>query len=282
MNGFLRLATLGFSPKSWGLFGLLLLLGWATLALSACNPNPESQLQTIKANNQLVVGVKTDSPPFGFVDEDGQLKGFDVDLMREVTRRLLGPKAQVVFRPVLSSTRILALNTGLVDVVAANMTITPQRQQRVAFSEPYFLAHQALAVLNTSPYQQPNQLQEAHILYTEGSTGASRVLKVLPKAHLIGLGSATEAYEALLAGEAQAMINDDMILKRLAAKDCRLRLLPQFLGDEPYGLAFKKAPESESLRQSVNNLLAQLQADGTLERLETKWLSPALGKKCAG
>jgi putative glutamine transport system substrate-binding protein len=241
-------------------------------------------LSVIKERGKIIAGVKFDSRPFGYLDADGQLKGFDIDLLHELAKRILGHADAVEFQQVLSSTRVLALNTGNVDVVAATMTITPERKKVINFSNSYYLAGQAIIIPKDSPVQQLADLAYKTIIFVLGTTSEQNIKRLLPHAHYLGFKTSIEAFSALKAGRGDAMTTDDTILAGFMQEvSCQFRMLPQRLSQEPYGLAFRKDGENDdaSFIQAVNQALDGMKQDGTLEQLSQKWVGQALQHKNA-
>lgn len=258
---------------------LLCVLGLAGV-MSACRHDSQSDLlETVQKRGELLAGVKFDSKPFGYLDTDGDLKGFDIELMRELAHRILGDAQQVEFQQVLSSTRVVAVNSGNVDVVAATMTITPDREKFVDFSEPYFVAHQAIIVPVDSQIQKLDDLNGQRVLFVLGTTSETNIKKRLPHAKYIGFKTSTDAFSALKAGRGDAMTTDDTILSGFLADACGFRMLNEKLSNEPYGLAFRQNEATQAFRLRVNEELAKMKQDGTLERLQAKWVKKALVTK---
>jgi putative glutamine transport system substrate-binding protein len=264
--------------KHWLLLPLMLGL----LGLLGCAEKQTVTVDSVKARGKMLAGVKYDSPPFGSLDTNGQLHGYDIDLLKEIAKRVLGNEQAVDFEQVFSSTRVIALNSGSLDVVAATMTITPERAKVVDFSEPYFVAHQAVIVPEDSQIQTLDNLNDKTILFVLGTTSEATIKKRLSRAKYKGFKTSTDAFSALKAKRGDAMTTDDSILYGFMGQNCGFRLLKETLSEEPYGLAFRqrggKAPEN-SLKNAVNKALADMKQDGTLTRLATKWISPELAQK---
>ncbi len=256
----------------------LLVLLLLPLLLAACARQQPPLLETVRQRGTLIAGVKYDSKPFGYMDTDGQLKGYDIDLMRELAKRILGSESRVEFQQVLSSTRVIAVDSGNVDVVAATMTITPERERKIDFSRPYFTAHQAVMLPANSPAKKLDDLKGKTILFVMGTTSESNIKKRLPAAKYIGFKTSTDAMAALKAGRGNALTTDDTILYGFMAEHCGFRLLDEKLSDEPYGLAFRqsKAGETVALRETIDKHLMAMEQDGTLAALRAKWIKPAL------
>jgi aspartate/glutamate/glutamine transport system substrate-binding protein len=273
-------------PKA--LLNLILLMMFG-LFISGCGPEtsskapstatPETQgkdrLSVIKDRGKLIAGVKFDSKPFGFLDEKGNVVGYDIDLMREIAKRLLGHEGAVEFKQVLSSTRVFDINSGQVDLVAATMTITPEREEIIDFSDPYFVAGQAVMVPVQSPVQSLGDLAEKKTLFVIGATSEANMKGKQPQTKLVGFKTSLDAFSALKAGRGDAFTTDDTILAGLMQGNCDFRLLKERLSSEPYGLGFKQDPESnttKTLREKINTILATLKKEGTLDKIQKKWV----------
>jgi polar amino acid transport system substrate-binding protein len=110
------------------------------LLLALAVPALAGTLEEIKKRGTLVAGVKTDFPPFGYVDSSGKNLGFDVDVAHRFAKALLGDESKVELVAVTSGNRIPFLQSGKIDIIIATVTITDERKQVVDFSEPYFLS----------------------------------------------------------------------------------------------------------------------------------------------
>lgn len=260
---------------------LLLPLIAGLIFLPGCAEKKAVTVDSVKARGKMLAGVKYDSPPFGYLDTNGELHGYDIDLLREISGRVLGNKQAVAFEQVFSSTRVIALNSGSLDVVAATMTITPERAKIVDFSEPYFTAHQAVIVPEGSAIQTLDNLNGKTILFVLGTTSEANIRKRLPNAKYTGFKTSTDAFSALKAKRGDAMTTDDSILYGFMSQNCGFRLLSETLSEEPYGLAFRKTDRETagSLKVAVNKALADMKKDGTLARLTERWINPAQAKK---
>lgn len=292
----------------WLIFALFIMMmaGFGVLSLCGCQTPPPifqgTALQQVLKRGYLIVGVNYDSPPFGALvtTESGPqlnpgalpVEGFDVDLSREIARRLFRkqtkrkknqPNPPVIFRQVVTDTRIAAVNSGAVDMVAATMTITPDRAKRVIFSTPYFTAHQAVLVMNKGPVRQLSDLKHRSIAFLNGSTSEANLRRLLPDAQLQGYPLPDQGIEALRQGQVDAMSDDDLILADFAnhpKQKCLFRLLDEQLSDEPYALAFRHGKDT-SLSKAVNRILQDMQQDGSLAKLRVQWIDrPHNPKTC--
>jgi polar amino acid transport system substrate-binding protein len=102
---------------------------------SAKTSSSADTLNDIKANGKLVVGVKADTPPWGFRNEKGELVGMEIDMARDVAKRL-AVKLELV--PVLSSNRLQYLQDRKIDLMIATISVTDERKKAVGVIEPYY------------------------------------------------------------------------------------------------------------------------------------------------
>lgn len=260
---------------------LILLL----ISFSACQleSQPKDLLETIQERGYIIAGVDFDSRPFGYMDEDGVLKGFDVDLLTEITKRILGSADAIEFKQVLSSTRIAALSAGRLDVSAATMTITPEREELIDFSDSYFTAHQAVLVPINSPVRELDDLGRRTIAYIHGTTSERNIKRRFPQAKFIGSRSTAENFdvftEGVQSGQVDALTDDNTMIAGFLLAHCGYRPLEDWLSDEPYGLGFKQSTSTHKFRMAVNHALEEMKTDGTLDRLEEKWVKTSLTAK---
>lgn len=255
--------------------GLLILLSITT----GCDKKQkEDLLEVIKSRGKIIAGVRYDTKPFGFINEDEQVKGFDVDLCKEIAKRIFGDENAVEFQQVTSSNRIFSITSGTVDFAAATMTITPKRQRIIDFSIPYYIAGQAIMVSENSSIKNVNDLSGKKIIVVLGSTSEKNIREVLPKAKVLGFRTYTDAFSALKNGRGDALTTDDTIIYGFMSENPGFTVLEERLTREPYGLGFKKGPEAESLQETVNFVLRGMMEDGTLTKLEKKWIEEPLNQ----
>ncbi|MCO8164920.1 transporter substrate-binding domain-containing protein [Pseudomonas sp. 21LCFQ010] len=269
------------------LFGLGLLAGCgqgdkapkpaAAAPAQAAAPAPASYLDKIKARDKLIVGVFTDKPPFGFVDEKGKYVGFDTDIGRQFAKSLLGDENKVEFVAVEPASRIPFLQSDKVDIILANMTVTPERKQAVDFTNPNLkVAVQAL-VPDNSPVQKLDDLADKTIIVTTGTTADVWLTKNHPDWKLLKFEKNSESLQALANGRGDAYAQDNLVLFSWAKQNPGYRTLPEKLGGEaPIAPAVKKG--NIELRDWVNAELAKLGQDKYLLKLYDQYVRKELAE----
>jgi len=228
-------------------------------------------MAAIQERGRLIVGVDQNTFMFGFRDPlSGQLTGFDIDLAREIARRIFGDPDRVELQVVDASQREPALQSGQVDLVVRTFSITCARKQNVDFSTVYFYANQRILASKASRIDSAAALSGKRVCAVTGTTSLSRVYQLKPRPTLVGASRWTDCLVMLQQAQVDAISTDDVVLFGLAAQDPNLRVVGPSLGIEPYGVGVKKG--NEDLVRFVNGALAQMRTDGTWERLYATWL----------
>jgi len=230
----------------------------------------------IQQRGELVVGVKYDAPPFGYLNPaTNQVEGFDADLGRELVRALFGNTSQVRFVEAISRNRIPFLQDDRVDVVLSTLTITDERKQEIDFSEPYYLAGQSILVPEGSPVHGVNDLNGRAVASLQGSTSERTLRRRAPDARLVLFPTAATALAALQDHRADAVSTDDTILMGMIGRNPTLHLVGSRYTEEPYGAGIKKGrPEFVAF---VNQVFDQLKTGGRWAELYKQHVAPLSG-----
>jgi ABC-type amino acid transport substrate-binding protein len=242
-----------------------LVVGLAPLAAGA-----QSTLAEIKKRDKLIVGVKTDFPPFGSVDAAGKNVGFDVDVAHEFAKAMLGDQAKIELVSVTSGNRIPYLQSGKIDIIIATVTVTDERKKVVEFSDPYFLSGELLLVPKASPINDVKDLNGKKVAIIQGAITDQDIAELAPKAERLKYGKVTEAVLAVKAGHADAFAQDDILILKLAKENPDMRAAGKPFYPRPYGIAVRKG-DVEFINW-VNAQLKRMHADGSYERIWKKHL----------
>lgn len=252
----------------------LILVLCFVLFFAGCTKNEDKTdtLAKILKRGKIIIGVKYDTKPFGYLNDKKELVGFDIDLARNIAKSILGSADKIEFKQVTSSSRIFALNSDEVDMVIATLSITPQRKQVIDFSLPYYMAGQAVLVNKNSKISSMSDLNGKKVIIVYGSTAENNLRLMVPDANIIGFRTYLSAYNALKQGLADAMVSDDTILMGFVESDNALKLLPRRYTKEPYAVGFKKDEASLRLEKKVDFVIKNMRLNGDLERLKDKWI----------
>lgn len=241
-------------------------LGASPVVLSA-------DLATIQDRGHLVVAVKDSWRPLGYINDQGELVGFEIDLARQLATELLGDPEAIQLRPVSNLERLPAVFNGEVDMAIAGVTITPMRQRLVAFSLPYYLDGTGL-VTRQPTFQSLNDLGTGNIALLTGSDAVAQIHYLLPFANLLGVPSYQRAWEILEANQADAFAGNASILAGWVQEHPNYHLLPELVTVEPLAVVLPKGTQHDSLRRQVNGAIAELQHNGWLAEHITAWGLP--------
>jgi polar amino acid transport system substrate-binding protein len=236
------------------------------------NPASGPTIAKIKARGRLIVGVNQNTYNFGYRDpETGQIVGFDIDIIREIAKDLLGNPNAVQFKAITSAQRIPAVQNHEVDLVAQTMTINCDRLKQVDFSSVYFDAGQQVLVPSTSPAKGIEDLGGKKVCAAEGSTSIVNIGKNPSHPIAVSVPDWTDCLVLLQQGQVDAISTDDTILQGMVAQDPNVKLVGPKFTDEPYGIAVNK--DANDLLRFVNGVLERIRADGTWKNIYHNWLS---------
>lgn len=236
---------------------------------------PEAlRLGSILESGVLRVATSADLPPLIFLDEEDRVRGYEADLVRALAAAM-NLEARFVVKPF--NELLGTLEAGEVDLVVSGITMTPERNARVAFAGPTFISGTSL-VSSHPELVEPSSLadlDDASRTYAAlaGSTSADFVRRMLPKAKLVETPDYAQATALLLAGDADAMVADFLAcaLASWEHGDADLRVLRTPLTTEPLGIALP--PDDPLLLNLVENYLDTLERTGELTLLKARWLS---------
>lgn len=228
-------------------------------------------LNDITKRGEVIVGVKTDTYPFGYQDKNGKYAGYDIDLAKLIGKEIFGEDNKVKFVPVTAADRMMKLFNEDVDMIIATMSITSSRLQLLDFSNPYYIAGQSVLVKKGSKIKGLRDLNGKKAIIVFGTSSESSLRAAVPNVKIIGYKTYNEAVNGLKQGKADAIVSDDTILIGLSLKDANLVLLPKRYSREPYAVAFRKGIESEDLVRTVNNVIDETSRNGTLQKLQKNY-----------
>lgn len=266
----------------WRLALVLLTTLLSTPAVQAQSYNNPT-LEKIREYGAIYVGHREASIPFSYFAGD-QVVGYSKDICDRIVDaikdQLDDPTLKVVLVPVTSSSRLLMLMTGVIDLECGSTTNTKIRQQSVAFGVTTFVSGVKAVTRKDSGIERIANLDGKAVVTTAGTTTERIVKTVLAarnaSARPKSASTHLESLSMVVSRQADAFVLDDAILSGLLANSPdgdQLKLLEENFAFEPYGIALRKRdPEFKKL---VDATLIRMMKDGELEKLYTKWfMSP--------
>ena len=231
-------------------------------------------LDRIQKRGELVVGTMGNMPPLNMTAKDGEIFGLEPDLARMMANAM-NVKVKFVTKPF--SELLPALQAGEVDMVLSGMTITPQRNMKVAFVGPYFVSGKAFLtkVKTIALAKEAGDVNSPNtkLVALKGSTSQAFAEAALDKTTLFTTGTYDEAVDMVLQDKVQAMIADYPICVVSVFRYPQAGLLSVVtpLTYEPIGIAI---PANDPLLMNwATNTLNSIEASGNLDELRLKWFA---------
>jgi polar amino acid transport system substrate-binding protein len=255
--------------------GIILLIALnASLFAAASQESPaagDQSLQKVKTAGKFVLGLDDSFPPLGFRDENNQIVGYDIDLAREVCKRL---GVELVPQPIDWNAKEQELNTGEIDCIWNGFTMTPERQEALLFTPAYLRNAQVVVVNGSSSYSTLASLSGKNVGVQAGSSAQDALDGAADfKASLSQVIEFKDNLTALMdleTGGVDAVVMDLLVANdniNRSGKD--FRILSEDLAPEEYGIGFRKA--DTALETKVWETLLAMAADGTVATIATKW-----------
>jgi polar amino acid transport system substrate-binding protein len=209
----------------------LLFAASGLLIAAAAQAQEKSKLDEVLARGKVIVGVSSESPPFGFVDEKGELAGFDIDVAKRIAKGLFGsddPK-HIEFVKQSSAARWENVNSGKVDFGIHVATILPDRIARVAFTRGYIDSSIVVVVKADSKFKKFADLNNDKVTTAILSTPiqADRAKQFFPKAKTTTLDSIGAQFTAVKGGRVDAAQLDEPIALWYVAQNKDVRILEE-------------------------------------------------------
>lgn len=248
------------------------------LLLSACGQPTgslglwkSSTISQAKERGKLIVALEAEFEPFEYIDKNGELVGFDVDLARILAAEM---EIDIEFMNVSWDSIIPSLLTKKCDLILSGMTATPRRALRVSYSNPYFHTITCLLVSKArgadikgiADLNDPNRI----VVVKQDTTGHNAAKVRCPKAQIVSYGKEADAALEVALGRADAFLYDLRSVQNHHAKHADTTfLLEEAVSVEPYAIACRKGdPDTVAW---LNLVLHHLKRDGRLKELYAKY-----------
>jgi polar amino acid transport system substrate-binding protein len=253
---------------------LVFFAGCAQMQQGSSRTSASPVLDRIQQRGELIVGTMGNMPPLNMTSKDGEIFGLEPDLARMLADAM-NVKVKFVTKPF--NELLPALQTGEVDMVLSGMTITPERNRKVAFIGPYFISGKAfLTKVKTIAYA--DEASDANnpntkIVALKGSTSQAFAEAFLDKTTLFTTGNYDEAVDMVLQDKVHAMIADYPIcvVSVFRYPEAGLLSVVTQLTYEPIGIAI---PANDPLMMNwTRNTLNNIEGSGILDELKLKWFA---------
>lgn len=202
------------------ILSFILVLGLLALMLTGCTSDSKDSgsstktakartLEEIKKDGKIRIGVFSDKNPFGYVDENGKVQGYDIYFAKRIAKDLLGSEDAVEFVYVEAASRVEYLQSGKVDITLANFTVTEERSEKVDFALPYMKVALGVVSPDSELIKSVDDLDGKNLIVVKGTTAETYFSENYPNVKLTKFDEYQEAYDALADGRGDAFSTDN-------------------------------------------------------------------------
>ncbi|WP_026883096.1 transporter substrate-binding domain-containing protein [Clostridium akagii] len=235
---------------------LIMLVGFTGCSsnTSKTTNDAPSSLSAIKKAGTIKIGIFSDDAPFCYQDADGSFKGYDVDLGKRIAKELLGSESKITWVSMTPANRVPYLQTGKVDLMLADFTVTDERAKNVDFTLPYEKVSLGVVSSEKAPINSVDDLKGKTLAVNTGTTGDTYFSKNAPDVKLVKIDAITDGYQALISGRTAAFAQDNTLLLSWAKKNPGYVVGIKELGSKDYIAGAVKKGNKELLSY-VNGLI---------------------------
>lgn len=248
--------------------------------LSSCGSSNEdmssdSMSSADDSKDKYIVGLDDTFAPMGFHDESGELVGFDVELAKDAAKRM---GIEIEFQPIDWSMKETELNAGNIDFIWNGYSITPERQEKVEFSDPYLDNRQIIVVMADSDIMSKDDLA-GKVITVQGESSALDAMKkdedFMSKIDGDPIEYATnvECFKDVEAKRSAAIVVDEVLARYYMKQngEDKYRVLDEDFGKEEFAVGIKKG--NTELANKLNKAFKEQKEDGTYDEIYNKWFA---------
>jgi len=226
----------------------------------------------INAQESVVLGFDPNVPPMGFIDQDGNYVGFDLDLAKEIFE---SQNISVKFQPIDWDSKEMELNSGNIDLIWNGLSYTPEREQNMLLTKAYMKNRQVVIVKNNSDISKLDDLKNKNVCVQKGSTGAesfynSEISKKCRQ--IVDLPDMVSCLNEVNVETSDATIVDESVaryyLNQNSLQD-KFKILDEEISTEDYVIAVKKG--NDNLKNKIENGLSEIIVSGKAKEISEKW-----------
>lgn len=226
----------------------------------------------------ILVGTQNDYPPFAFADENNELTGFDVEMIKAIDEKLDGYTFDFIATP--WDSMFLALESNKIQAIADQVAKTPEREEKFLFSDQSYFAAETVLVTKSdrTDIQTLEDLEGKKVGALAGDSYTLLLEEYNEDAddpiilQYSESGNPSEILEDIQTGRIDAYVNDPIMIHSVINKfDLDLEVVGQPILHDNIGIVFKDNEQGEELKTLIDPILQQLKEDGTLAKISKKW-----------
>lgn len=233
----------------------------------------DNSLEELKSKGKFILGLDASFPPMGSKDNDGNIIGYDIDLAKEVAKRL---GVEFVAQPINWDAKEFELNSGNIDCIWNGLTLTEERKNAFACTKPYLNNDQVLVVRKNSAIKSLKDAAGKKIAIQKGSS-AQEALNDNPEftnslQEVLKFDDNIVALQDLIIRGCDGVVVDSVVaFWYIKTNSAPLEIVDEILAKEEYGIAFRK--NDVKLADEVQRILEEMAADGTVKSISESWFN---------
>ncbi|WP_233444608.1 transporter substrate-binding domain-containing protein [Halalkalibacterium halodurans] len=251
------------------LFQSIIALVGLTVIMNGCSSKETTADET--EEKVILVGTQNDYPPFAFADENNELTGYDIEVVKEIDKKLDGYTFEFVATP--WDSMFLALESNKIQAVADQIAKTPEREEKYLFTDESYFAAETVIVVKSGreDIQTLEDLEGKKVGALAGDSYTLLLEEHNEKAdngiilEYSESGNPSEILQDVQNGRVDAYVNDPIMINNVLEKyDLDVEIVGQSLVNDDMGIVFKKGEQGEELKALIDPILKELKEDGTL------------------
>ena len=233
----------------------------------AASTSAAAELTTVEAG-KLTMATNAAFPPYEMTTDAGEFEGIDIDTAKAIAEKL-GLELQI--DDMDFDAALLSVQQGKADIVMAGVTVTDERKAVMDFSDSYATGIQSIIVPNDSDIASPDDLACKKIGTQRGTTGYIYTSGDYGDDHVTAYDNGASAVQALINGQVDCVVIDSAPAEAFVAANAGLTILDTEYVTESYAIGVNK--DNTALLDAINQALAELTADGTVQSIVDKYIS---------
>lgn len=248
---------------------IVLIIG-VMIAMQMNKKEEENSLERILNKGTFILGLDDSFPPMGYRNENNEVVGFDIDVAKEVCKKL---NVELIIQPISWSAKEQELDSGNIDCIWNGMSITDERKEAMTLSDSYMKNRMVFVIRNESSYEKIEDLKDKTIGVQSGSSAeeildGAEIYKDLKE--VIPYADNITAFMDLETKQTDAVFVDEVLANYyIASNNKDYKVIDEALDEEDYAIGFRK--QDVELCNKINEVLKSLKEEGTLNTISTKW-----------
>ena len=256
---------------------LLTLTTLLMILLVGCSGGGDKQEAAgeLDTSKTYVIGLDDTFAPMGFLNEKGELVGFDVELAQKAAEEM---GIKIEYQPIDWTVKETELDSGNIDFLWNGYSITPEREKKVLFSDPYMDNRQIIVTLKDSPVNSKANLEGKRITVQGESSALEAVMKDEAFVNALAeppveYATNTECFKDIEAKRCDAIVVDEVLARYYMKQNGeeKYKVLDENFGEEQFAVGMRK--DDAALQEALNKALAKLKEDGTYDEIYKKYFA---------